>query len=164
MVGEEKVERIRQLNAREYQVCTLCQTWDLSAIIIIMHDSLRHCTSKGTLTTTPFIRQGGVSWVKATTSSWTSSNTRGTKGIMLWTTTVLDCSSINRSSPVIRCQDLLLLETYTTREETDLELPDFLSVAKEVTDNPHYSMHYLSVLEDCLPSSWQGRNIVSELV
>ena len=43
-----------------------------------------------------------------------------------------------------RCHNLALLETYTTKES--LELPSFLDVAREVTEDPHYSMYYLSAL------------------
>ncbi|XP_064392262.1 TRPL translocation defect protein 14-like isoform X1 [Halichondria panicea] len=43
-----------------------------------------------------------------------------------------------------RCQDMLMLETYTTKQGDELELPDFLEIVKEVTSDPHYSMYYLS--------------------
>ena len=43
-----------------------------------------------------------------------------------------------------RCRNLVLLETYTTKE--NLELPSFLDVVSEVTKDPHYSMHYLSAM------------------
>lgn len=45
----------------------------------------------------------------------------------------------------LRCKDLLILETYTTKIGDDLELPDFLDIAKEVTGDPSYSMFYLSL-------------------
>ena len=45
---------------------------------------------------------------------------------------------------LFRCRDLTLLETYTTKTENDLELPDFLEIAKEVTSDPDYSMYNLS--------------------
>ena len=37
-----------------------------------------------------------------------------------------------------------MLETYTTKKGNELQLPDFLDVVKEVTNDPHYSMYYLS--------------------
>jgi hypothetical protein len=40
----------------------------------------------------------------------------------------------------------MLLETYTTKSGSDLELPDFMEVAKEVTSDPTYSMFNLSFL------------------
>ena len=43
-----------------------------------------------------------------------------------------------------RCRNLVLLETYTTKG--NLELPSFLDVVREVTKDPHYSMHYLSAM------------------
>ena len=43
-----------------------------------------------------------------------------------------------------RCRGLLLLETYTTKEADDLELPPFLEVVREVTTEPQYSMLSLS--------------------
>ncbi|KAL5017121.1 hypothetical protein ScPMuIL_006710 [Solemya velum] len=47
-----------------------------------------------------------------------------------------------------RCKGLVLLETYTTMEGEALELPDFLLVKEEVTDNSQYSMFNLSLKED----------------
>jgi len=44
-----------------------------------------------------------------------------------------------------RCKGLLILETYTTKFGDDLELPDFLDIAKEVTGDPFYSMFHLSL-------------------
>lgn len=43
------------------------------------------------------------------------------------------------------CRGLTLLETYTTKTGVELQLPDFLEVEKEVTDNPLYSMFNLSL-------------------
>lgn len=40
----------------------------------------------------------------------------------------------------------MLLETYTTKTGTDLELPDFMEIAKEVTSDSTYSMFNLSYL------------------
>lgn len=47
----------------------------------------------------------------------------------------------------LRCKGLLLLETYTTKVGDNLELPDFLDIAKEVTGDPLYSMFHLSLKE-----------------
>ena len=47
--------------------------------------------------------------------------------------------------PSLRCRNLTLLETYTTKTGNDLQLPDFLEVAKEVTSEPDYSMFNLSI-------------------
>jgi CYTH domain-containing protein len=43
-------------------------------------------------------------------------------------------------------QDLLLLETYTTKNGEELKLPVFLEIVKEVTDDSGYSMYNLSVI------------------
>ena len=43
-----------------------------------------------------------------------------------------------------RCCELLLLETYTIKKGERLELPGFLDIVKEVTDDSHYSMYFLS--------------------
>jgi hypothetical protein len=49
-----------------------------------------------------------------------------------------------------RCRDLILLETYSALDETNLKetLPGFLNIEKEVTGNPDYSMYNLSLRED----------------
>ncbi|KAJ7377283.1 hypothetical protein OS493_030094 [Desmophyllum pertusum] len=44
-----------------------------------------------------------------------------------------------------RCKGLLILETYTTKFGDDMERPDFLDIAKEVTGDPFYSMFHLSL-------------------
>lgn len=46
-----------------------------------------------------------------------------------------------------KCKDLVLLETYTSRDTDSLQLPEFLNVMKEVTGDPEYSMYNLSFLE-----------------
>lgn len=46
-----------------------------------------------------------------------------------------------------RCEGLLLLETYTLKKGDQLELPSFLNVVREVTDEPRYSMFNLSMKE-----------------
>lgn len=51
------------------------------------------------------------------------------------------------------CRNLLLLETYTTQKGSDLELPDFLDIAREVTGDPQYSMFSLSALHSNTPTS-----------
>ena len=43
-----------------------------------------------------------------------------------------------------RCNRLILLETYTTKCGTDLELPSFLDFNSEVTNDENYSMFNLS--------------------
>ncbi|XP_003386950.1 PREDICTED: TRPL translocation defect protein 14-like [Amphimedon queenslandica] len=43
-----------------------------------------------------------------------------------------------------RCNELILLETYTTKCGTDLELPSFLDFNSEVTNDENYSMFNLS--------------------
>ena len=45
---------------------------------------------------------------------------------------------------ISRCRGLLLLETYTTKEADNLQLPAFLEVEREVTNEPQYSMFNLS--------------------
>jgi hypothetical protein len=47
----------------------------------------------------------------------------------------------------------LLLETYTTKKGAELELPGFLDVVTEVTDDPQYSMYYLSAQEKNTPTT-----------
>lgn len=47
-----------------------------------------------------------------------------------------------------RCHELLLLETYTTKKGDGLELPKFLDIIREVTDDPHYSMYFLSSVQE----------------
>lgn len=39
---------------------------------------------------------------------------------------------------------MIILETYTTQKGGELKLPEFLDIAKEVTDNSEYSMYNLS--------------------
>ncbi|KAK7788766.1 hypothetical protein R5R35_000017 [Gryllus longicercus] len=49
-----------------------------------------------------------------------------------------------------RCKGLILLETYTSAEQNRLTscLPQFLTIVKEVTGNPSYSMFNLSLREE----------------
>lgn len=49
-----------------------------------------------------------------------------------------------------RCKGLILLETYSAMDEKTLQnrLPKFLTIEKEVTGNPDYSMFNLSLRED----------------
>jgi hypothetical protein len=47
-----------------------------------------------------------------------------------------------------RCKGLIILETYTTLKGDDLQLPEFLDIIKEVTDDPTYSMYNLSRREE----------------
>ncbi|KAK9731567.1 AAA domain [Popillia japonica] len=49
-----------------------------------------------------------------------------------------------------RCKGMILLETYTTLEVTNLgkRLPQFINIEKEVTGDPNYSMYNLSLRED----------------
>lgn len=39
---------------------------------------------------------------------------------------------------------MIILETYTTQKGTELQLPDFLEVVTEITDDSTYSMYNLS--------------------
>ena len=48
---------------------------------------------------------------------------------------------------LLRCKDLIILETFTTKEGDDLVLPDFVEVVKEVTDDKEYSMYNLALNE-----------------
>ncbi|XP_076627662.1 TRPL translocation defect 14 isoform X3 [Colletes latitarsis] len=54
-----------------------------------------------------------------------------------------------------RCRGLMLLETYTALSEDELKniLPQFLTIEKEVTGNPDYSMFNLSLREE-----WNNTN------
>jgi len=47
-----------------------------------------------------------------------------------------------------RCNNLILLETYTTQKAEELSLPDFLNIIKEVTNDSKYSMYNLSKRDD----------------
>jgi len=51
-----------------------------------------------------------------------------------------------------RCNDLILLETYTTQspEELQMKLPDFLDIVRDVTGEPAHSMYNLSLKEEWL--------------
>ena len=49
-----------------------------------------------------------------------------------------------RNLVLFRCENLLLLETYSAKKGPDLELPAFLDIVQEVTDDSRYSMYYLS--------------------
>ncbi|ODN05751.1 hypothetical protein Ocin01_00933 [Orchesella cincta] len=59
-----------------------------------------------------------------------------------------------------RCQGLILLETYSTlsNEELDKRLPSFLTIVKEVTGDPKYSMFNLSLKE-----RWENNQHFSSL-
>lgn len=54
-----------------------------------------------------------------------------------------------------RCRGLMLLETYTALSGNELKniLPQFLTIVKEVTNNPDYSMFNLSLREE-----WNSTN------
>ena len=43
-----------------------------------------------------------------------------------------------------RCQELFLLSTYTSKLGSELELPTFLDIGKEVTEDKEYSLYKLS--------------------
>ena len=45
-----------------------------------------------------------------------------------------------------RCKGLMLLETYTA--QASVSLPDFVTVDREVTDNPSFSMFTLSLKQE----------------
>ena len=48
---------------------------------------------------------------------------------------------------IYRCVNLLLLETYTTKTDSDMQLPSFLDITAEVTENSEYSMFNLSKID-----------------
>lgn len=56
---------------------------------------------------------------------------------------------------ICRCRGLMLLETYTALSGNELKniLPQFLTIEKEVTNNPDYSMFNLSLREE-----WNSTN------
>ena len=54
----------------------------------------------------------------------------------------LTCSTCS-----FRYKGLIILETFTTKEGSDLALPDFLEIVKEVTDDKDYSMYNLALKE-----------------
>lgn len=52
--------------------------------------------------------------------------------------------------PSLRGKQLMLLETYTTAQVGNIEeprLPDFMTVEKEVTGDPNYSMYIIAKIE-----------------
>jgi hypothetical protein len=61
-----------------------------------------------------------------------------------WNTILFYCCSS------FRCKGLILLETYSALENDELlsRLPKFLTLIKEVTGNPDYSMFNLSLKEE----------------
>lgn len=61
-----------------------------------------------------------------------------------------------------RCRNLILLETYTSLKGEDLKLPDFLSIVREVTEDPYYSMYNLSRKDDCLDKRRMSESHVGE--
>ncbi|KAL8563428.1 hypothetical protein ACOMHN_051372 [Nucella lapillus] len=52
-----------------------------------------------------------------------------------------------------RCQGLMLLETFTTKDPDKVMLPTFVTVAREVTGDPSYSMFNLSLKEEFTTAS-----------
>ena len=44
-----------------------------------------------------------------------------------------------------RCNGLMLLETFTAKDRDPITLPDFLTVEREVTGDPTFSMFNLSL-------------------
>lgn len=57
-----------------------------------------------------------------------------------------------------RCQGLVLLETYTTLKSTEVRLPPFLEITKDVTDDIDYSMYNLSRLQTA-PNVWNHHSL-----
>ena len=55
------------------------------------------------------------------------------------------------------CRGLIILETYTTQKGEDLQLPDFLEIVNEVTENSTYSMYNLTRME---PGSSQDKTVL----
>ena len=57
-----------------------------------------------------------------------------------------------------RCQDILMLETYSTLPSEKLydKLPPFLTIVREVTNEKEYSMHHLSLKESREPTANGG--------
>ena len=47
-----------------------------------------------------------------------------------------------------RCKGLMLLETFTAKDRNSVMLPDFITVEREVTGDPSYSMFNLSLKEE----------------
>ena len=47
-----------------------------------------------------------------------------------------------------RCKGLMLLETFTANDRDSVMLPDFITVEREVTGDPSYSMFNLSLKEE----------------
>ena len=62
---------------------------------------------------------------------------------------------------LFRCRGLMLLETYTALTGDDLKniLPQFLTIEKEVTGNPDYSMFNLSLREEWNDTNKYCRNL-----
>ena len=59
---------------------------------------------------------------------------------------------------VDRCQELVILETYTAKGD-DFMLPDFLAIDHEITEDPYYSMYNLSKRPDAAVAKQRVRSI-----
>ena len=59
---------------------------------------------------------------------------------------ILSAVQLSSLHPYLRrCRGLILIETFTAKTGDQLELPDFLDIDKEVTDDSAYSMHQLAL-------------------
>ncbi|XP_052802072.1 TRPL translocation defect protein 14-like [Mya arenaria] len=62
-----------------------------------------------------------------------------------------------------KCKGLILLETYTTKSMSELELPDFLQITEEVTDDHNnFSMFNLSLKDSLLSSPSRTRGLFND--
>jgi len=61
-----------------------------------------------------------------------------------------------------RCQNLILLETYSTKNDDQLMqrgLPDFLEIEKAITGNPQYSMYNLSLKDEWSNANFEKKKV-----
>ena len=64
-----------------------------------------------------------------------------------------------------RCKELIILETYTTLKNEELQLPPFLELVREVTADKEFSMYNLSKKEESIEEKKrrQLNNLDSEI-
>lgn len=104
-----------------------------------------------------FISVVVASLLTTSTSSWIFTKNQLTLGIIIITKLKDKKNKIvnfkfvsNLFTIFFRCKGLILLETYTALSGDKLKviLPQFLTIEKEVTGNPDYSMFNLSLREE----------------
>lgn len=72
---------------------------------------------------------------------------RKTRRCFIWENQYFQLDTYNKPCPKV-CENLMILETYTTNTDKKMPLPPFLTIEKEITGNKQYSMFQLSVKEE----------------